>query len=57
MYYRESETERPRFYVNVEKIDSRAERLKQTGGSVLVGKRKFLAWVGVSWEPIRKTMC
>ena len=43
MYHMESEAERPRFYVDVENIDSHIERLKQAGGSVLVGKQEFLA--------------
>jgi uncharacterized protein len=51
MYRKMDESERPRFYVQVDEIDAHTERLKQAGGLVLVEKAEI---PGMGWSLLAK---
>ena len=58
MYRKQDETDRPRFFVYVEDIDSHTEKLKQAGGtSDLRKSRSFQEWAGAYWLPTPKEIC
>ncbi len=40
MYVKQNDTEKPRFYVNVENIDEHTNKFKQIGGTVVVEKQE-----------------
>jgi uncharacterized protein len=40
MYVKSGETDKPRFYVEVDEIDSHTDRFKQAGGTILVEKQE-----------------
>ena len=53
MYVRQGETDKPRFYMNVEDIDAHTEKLKQAGGTVLVEKQEVpgMGWSVLAVDP------
>lgn len=51
MYHKRDETDKPRFYVQVEDVDAHTERLKLAGGTVLVEKAEI---PGTGWSVLAK---
>ena len=47
MYTKQEETDKPRFFVYVDDIDSHAEKLKQAGGRVIYEKQEL---PGMGWS-------
>ena len=56
MYRKQEETDKPRFFVYVEDIDSHTEKLKQAGGTVIYGKQELpgMGWSVPGCRPRRK---
>jgi len=53
MYVKQAETDKPRFYMNVDDIDAHTEKLKQVGGSVIYEKQEIpgFGWSVLAVDP------
>jgi hypothetical protein len=58
MYVKQTEAEKPRFYVMVDDIDAHTEKLKAAGGTVLVTKQEIpeMGWSVLAADPENNTI-